>query len=167
MMKASRFNFRTYYSPTNETLLFNTLTGAFVALDEDTTKKVDSLFNGYNDCDDTLSQDLAEQGFLVSEDFDEIAIVLERNRLGIQDGNRLDVIVMPNMNCNFACPYCYEDHQKSAMTVEVEQRLINWLEKMIPRFKVVLISWFGGEPLLSYETVIKVQEKLKHDFSFD
>jgi len=161
MMKPSRFNFRTHYSATNEVLLFNTLTGAFVALDEETFKKVESILEGSNDCDNLLVQDLLEQGFLVPEDFDEVEIVLERNRLGIQDSNRLDVIVMPNMNCNFACPYCYEDHQKSAMSYEVEQRLISWLEKMVPRFKVVLISWFGGEPLLSYETVIRVQERVR------
>ena len=121
MMKPSRFNFRTHYQPTNETLLFNTLTGAFFALDEETIAKVDGIFNSRDsDNEERLIQELTEQGFLVPDEFDEVAVVLERSRLGIRDSNRLDVIVMPNMNCNFACPYCYEDHQKSAMSDEVE-----------------------------------------------
>ncbi|GET35361.1 radical SAM/SPASM domain-containing protein [Microseira wollei] len=163
MMKPSKLNFRTHYKPTNETLLFNTLTGAFFALDEETIAKVDRIFYTGDSCnEDQLIQELTEQGFLVSDEFDEVAVVLERSRLGIRDSNRLDVIIMPNMNCNFACPYCYEDHQKSAMSDEVEERLVTWLEKMIPRFKVVLISWFGGEPLLSYDTVARVQEKARN-----
>lgn len=159
-MKPSKYNFSTQYDRTNETLLFNTLTGAFFAFDKDTFSDVNAIFEG-NSNNSELTEKLAAEGFLVPNEFNEVEVVLERSKLGIRDNNRLDVIIMPNMNCNFACPYCYEDHKKSAMCEETEAKLIEWLEMMIPRFKVILISWFGGEPLLSYGTVARVQSKVR------
>jgi uncharacterized protein len=160
-MKPSVFNVSTVYEHTGEMLLFNTLTGAFCAVDPSTASKIDDLFAGRaSDSEPDLVELLSKSGFAVADDLDERQIVLERSALGISDENRLDVIVMPNMNCNFACTYCYEEHNKSAMSAEVETRLLTWLNMIIPRFKVVLVSWFGGEPLLSYNTVVRVQQQI-------
>lgn len=159
-MKTSRFNFPTSYPATGEELLFNTLTGAFVAVDMETAERARWLFDhpGNTSEDPDLAAFLFEHGFLVDDAMDEDAIVHERNRLGINDPNRLDVIVMPNMNCNLACTYCYEEHAKSAMSDETAAHLLSWFERMIPQFKVVLLSWFGGEPLLSYHRVVEIQQ---------
>ena len=100
---------------------------------------------------------LVDQGFLVCDDADEVNQVLARLNLGITDSNRLDVFVLPNMNCNFACPYCYEDHRPSQMDAEVEERLRRWFSATAPEFKAVLVSWFGGEPLLSFERLLRLQ----------
>jgi uncharacterized protein len=65
------------------------------------------------------------------------------------------------MDCNFACPYCFEEHRKSQMSQEVRDRILAWLADMVPRFKVVLLSWFGGEPLLSYPQLLEMQTAVK------
>lgn len=162
-MKASRFNFNTVYPLTGETLLFNTLTGAFSAFDPETSARVERLLRRTGDGseDSELAAYLSEQGMLVDDEFDELEVVRDRNRLGISDPNRLDVIVMPNMNCNLACIYCYESHAKSAMSNDTSSHLIAWLQKTVPRFKMILLSWFGGEPLLSYETVVRIQRAIR------
>ena len=41
------------------------------------------------------------------------------------------------------------------------RRLLAWFERMVPQFKVVLISWFGGEPLLSFRRLIEIQQEVK------
>jgi len=100
---------------------------------------------------------MLELGFAVDDQCDEIEVVRNRKMVGMHDPNRLDVIVLPNMNCNFACPYCYESHNpSSAMSDEVERRIIAFLEEQIPRFSVLLLSWFGGEPLLNYDRVVAI-----------
>lgn len=161
-MKASRFNFTTTYERTGEALLFNTLTGAFAAVTPETYTKVTRLFDDPAQVtrDPELANFLESRGFLTGDHVDEDAIVLERSQMGINDGNRLDVIVMPNMNCNLSCVYCYESHRKSEMNEETTASLIAWLENMVPRFKVVLLSWFGGEPLLSYDRLVEVHRRV-------
>jgi uncharacterized protein len=163
-MKTSRFNLVTTYDKTGETLLFNTLTGAFAAVNPDTYERVKRLFENpsWAASEVELTDFLANRGFLVDDAVDEHAVVLERSSLGISDQNRLDVILMPNMNCNFACTYCYESHGKSEMSHETKAALIAWLEQMVPRFKVVLLSWFGGEALLSYDTLIEIQRLVRN-----
>ncbi len=163
-MKVSKFNVVTRYESTGEVLLFNTNTGALVALPEALAPDVLGLAQESGALDrlpESVQSVLADQGFVVADDKDEVVEVMRRNQLGIDDPNRLDVFILPNMNCNFACPYCYEDHHSSQMTDAVESRILRWFEEMAPRFKVVLLSWFGGEPLLSFERLVRIQMKVK------
>ena len=37
-----------------------------------------------------------------------------------------------------------------------EESIKKWLKREIPHFKVVLLNWFGGEPLLSYRRIISI-----------
>src|SRR5713101_3676561 len=108
-MKPSRFNVLTSYEHTGETLFFNTLSGAFYAADTITSARIVQLLSDPREAShaDHLVKFLHGKGFLVDDETDEHELVLERSRLGIGDPNRLDVIVMPNMDCNFACTYCY------------------------------------------------------------
>ncbi|MEQ1741609.1 MAG: radical SAM protein [Candidatus Nitrotoga sp.] len=157
-MKSSKYNFITTYPATREKLLFNTLTTAFIALSTDAYVKVSAvLTDPMGGHDSSLVNYLHKNGFLVDVNKDEFQIVQDRSALGIHDNNRVDLIVMPNMNCNFACTYCYEEHTKSSMSDETARRLKIWLEHMAPRFKAVLLSWFGGEPMLSYKRIVEIQ----------
>ena len=162
-MKASHFIFQTTYPQTGELVWYNTLNGALLAFDQNYHAQLADIYHKQRDIviGDDLTQLLFDEGFLIHDDVDEIDIVKQRNALGITDANRLDVIIMPNMNCNFSCVYCYESHHKSGMDDVTEERLIGWLQKMIPNYKAVLISWFGGEPLLSYPVILRVQEKVQ------
>lgn len=157
-LKTSKYNFITEVPAAHEKLLFNTLTTAFVALAPDAFNQVNAVLqepNGEHDVA-TVSY-LHRLGFLVEDDCDEFKVVQQRSGLGTQDENRVDVIVMPNMNCNLACTYCYEEHRKSSMSDETVRRLHVWIEMVVPRFKAVLLSWFGGEPMLSYDRVVEIQ----------
>ena len=162
-MKTTRFLFQTEFPDSGELLLYNTLNGALIAFEKDRYNQITEILYGgeFNALNNEVANVLYEEGFLVDDNLNEIEIVKKRNALGIADSNRLDVIIMPNMNCNFSCVYCYETHHKSGMDDVTEERLIAWLQKMIPNYKAVLISWFGGEPLLSYPVILRVQEKVQ------
>lgn len=158
-MRGSQFNVLTEDEVTGELLAFNTATGGLLAVPPEAASHARALLES-PDRDDPMSSLFAEHGLLVDDDVDEVGQVLERLRLGIQDTNRLDVFVLPNMNCNFACPYCYESHRPSRMELDVEDRIIRWFEQVAPMFKVVLVSWFGGEPLLTFESVVRIQSRV-------
>jgi uncharacterized protein len=104
---------------------------------------------------------LIEQGNVIPDDVDELEIVRQRRRAGVTDPNRLDVIVLPTLQCNFACGYCYETPRGSAMTEETERHLTAWLDTSIPQYRLVLLHWFGGEPLLCSDTVARVTERAR------
>jgi uncharacterized protein len=102
---------------------------------------------------------LIDQQYLIEDDVDELAILENRKKLGMQDHNRLDLIIMPTLDCNFSCIYCYEDKKPGKMTQTTMDSLKKWMSEEIPKFKLVLLSWFGGEPLMGFKNV---EEITKH-----
>jgi uncharacterized protein len=161
-LKPSQFNVTTVYPETSELLVLNTSSGALAAFDPDDRETVEAVLAGATAAAHPELLDLlVQQGFLVGGDLDEFSQVTSWNDLGIHDPNRLDVFVLPNMNCNFACPYCYEDHRPSQMSDEVANRILRWFEVAAPRTKLVLLSWFGGEPLLSFDRLVSMQRDVK------
>lgn len=63
-------------------------------------------------------------------------------------------------DCNLACTYCFEKHNKKKMSNEVAEKAIDWLSDNalkdgIDYFSVLL---FGGEPLLNIDTIERTLE---------
>lgn len=161
-MKTSRYNIATENPETGETILFNTLYGSTVVVRAENKSSVTAILENpctapANDDLTLLRDELSRLKFVVDRDTDEIEILVKRKSAGIKDKNRLDVILMPNLNCNFACPYCYESHDPAKkMTEEVREGIIKWLRKSIPNHKVLLLNWFGGEPFLSPDDILSI-----------
>ncbi|MDP1651555.1 MAG: radical SAM protein [Rhodocyclaceae bacterium] len=162
-MKTSKYNLATENPATGELILFNTLYGSTVVVEPENRgdvlallEKPHAILDG-NDGLIRLRDELMRLKFVINSDTDELALLMNRKAAGINDRNRLDVILMPNLNCNFACPYCYESHDPAKkMSAEVRENLIRWLGKAIPKHKVVLLNWFGGEPLLSPDDILSI-----------
>lgn len=159
-MKASRYNVVVDEDGSRETILYNTLYGSMTVWEPDEMVTVKAALS--DDCEgfaddpraEAIQRLLAEQRHIVPNEADELGIAANRKIEGIRDSNRLDVIVMPTLDCNFACTYCYEKHHASAMTPETQAALEKWLGAEMPRHAVTLLNWFGGEPLLAYKTVV-------------
>lgn len=65
--------------------------------------------------------------------------------------------INPTLNCNFSCWYCYETHTTQHMKNEVLNNVMKFIENQVKRHDITTfeLDWFGGEPLLCYENVIK------------
>lgn len=73
-------------------------------------------------------------------------------------------IVVLNLDCNLACPYCYEDkfRGKHYMSVETAELLVDTLRRdRIGREKPVQLTFYGGEPLLSLDLIRFISLPLK------
>ena len=161
-MKPSFYNITTTDPDTGDVILFNTLYGSTVSISNDEASAVTTLLarnkiNIHNGRYTKLIEYLARGKFLIDDAVDEIEIVRNRKRRGMQDRNRADVIIMPNMDCNFACPYCYERHDhRKRLSKTTEESIKAWLRTVIDDHKLVLLNWFGGEPLLSYKSILSI-----------
>ena len=159
-MKASQFNITIEDATNKSVILYNTLYGTLTIwrLSEF------SLANRLLEEPDlpltsrkmkTVKSQLSKGKYLIQANVDELGILRTRKLHGINDPNRLDVVIMPTMNCNFTCPYCYEFHKSGTRMSDATELAIRlWLQREVPHFKVFLLNWFGGEPLLSYNRII-------------
>src|SRR3712207_4436801 len=75
--------------------------------------------------------------------------VLERSFLNSVSDDRLQLILLPTERCNFRCSYCYEDFDVGRMPPDVISGVIRLLSKRAPSLRHLIVTLFGGEPLLA------------------
>ena len=97
-----------------------------------------------------LTRYLHEQELLVTEEELDHALHQVRSLLD----NIFMVTLMPTEGCNFRCPYCYEDHHAVSMTRDTLDRIEEYITAQAPRYKQVILAWFGGEPTLCKDTFV-------------
>lgn len=99
---------------------------------------------------EALFSQMVSRGYIVEDAFDEEA---ERNRLiqklVAKTAKKMDscknVCIIPTYDCNFSCPYCYE--QKVRGTKRMSRAQVDKIFA-INGDDIQCISFFGGEPLL-------------------
>ena len=161
-MKASKFNLLLPNSNGETYLLHNTMYGATLKFSENLFAQVESLLNSPDSFTSTqgLCETLIKEKFLIDDSVDELKILQERHRRGIEDSNRYDVVIMQTQDCNFRCRYCYEKHKASLMDDITTAAVLRWLESVIPEVKVLYLSFFGGEPLLAKRSMLAMSEQI-------
>jgi uncharacterized protein len=148
-------------------LLYNSLTNSFAALDEASHKAVESIKASPESYDFTNTPGLYLQLLMMKvlvEDREEKDL-LNINRL--QRLNRsfddtvLTLTIVPTLFCNFDCAYCFEQFRRPVhMSETVEEGIINFIKKF-RKTRHLAIDWFGGEPLIRFDTIRRLTEQIK------
>lgn len=67
-----------------------------------------------------------------------------------------ELILLPTEKCNFRCTYCYEDFKIGKMSSAVQSGIQKFLDRRVPELEQLRLSWFGGEPLLAKDVVLRI-----------
>lgn len=158
--KPSRYNW--YYSDNNIFLILNTIHWKIYELELVTYNLLrNNLYINSNDINnEVLLMTLIKEGLLQEYSVDEINVMEHFVNLAKYD-QELKVTIIPTAMCNFRCTYCYQDHESGHMNDEIENRIIKFFEKNIKKYKSINIEWFGGEPLIQRERVIRLSKRIK------
>lgn len=100
---------------------------------------------------------LKKKKMIVPKSFDEINLSIEKRQQNLTKNKILRITINPTLDCNLKCWYCYEKRiSKSIMTQETLKNVVDFIRKKIENnaFEVILLSFFGGEPLMGYNKVI-------------
>lgn len=87
-----------------------------------------------------------------------------RNREIVYNKNEYRLTINPTLNCNCNCWYCYETHNKKIINNNTVENIYKFVNKHIEEngTRRFMLDWFGGEPLLCYETrLIPITYKIK------
>ncbi len=165
-MKWSKYNFL-FRSKKYGGLLYNSASNSFLQFDDATYTEVEKIrddLDSYSFSDRPgLNIQLRMSNIIVEDRFDEEY----RNRLKMSrlnnnyDSSHLMLTIAPTMGCNFACNYCFEtDFSAVQMSDETEEQVINFIKRH-PATKYISMTWFGGEPLLCFNRIVSMTEKIK------
>lgn len=159
--KISKFNLLIAYSDT-EYLLFNTYSTCLIKLPKINYRQIKS--NITNEAfvleNSEIISRLHDLGIVISEDFDEIESIKMKNNQWRNDKNSYAVAIVPNIDCNFRCKYCFEDIEEKYMSEETIENIEKYFEKRIISNKIERfgVSWYGGEPLLSKNIIERLSK---------
>ncbi len=81
-----------------------------------------------------------------------------------QYSRELDVTITLNLDCNFACIYCFEEeikHQNLYMDDNIREESLRFIEENLTGKRKLKLDFFGGEPLLSIDLIRFFAKQLK------
>ncbi|MDR2204045.1 MAG: 4Fe-4S cluster-binding domain-containing protein, partial [Nitrososphaerota archaeon] len=64
--------------------------------------------------------------------------------------------------CNLRCQYCYIEKKNATMTLNVAQKIMDFIFQKNPNDGQLEIGFFGGEPLLEFEQIKLIVELIKN-----
>ena len=157
--KSSIYNVLIPTEETDKATLWNTRSGAVVRLLPKVWGAIDrgDMQDG---CLCEYIEGLSKQGIIVPKDFDEYnSIVFSRRTEQYSLSNVFSLILAPTLACNFHCEYCFEKGKSSGKIMDgaTQAKVLEFVEARFKNEKSVTdmsVTWFGGEPLIGYESVI-------------
>jgi uncharacterized protein len=168
------FNLRVPLEGRDEVFLMNTLTDAQLVVSSDVVELLDRYADTCSGNLDDLDESgrkardlLAENGFLIeSRDADRQRLDQYLSEVK-SDASELNVTVLTTLQCNFACEYCFQgDHgdyneRAEKMSAETARRVADWIERELDRVRPekLIITFFGGEPLLNLPAMYYLAER--------
>ncbi len=163
MFKPSRYVI-TEQNQNGELLLMSTLHCTYTKFPKAYTKEVKSLLQSQeineNSTQPELLKTLLDKKMLIAKNLDESLLVDAMHKQHVFSNDWLYLTILPTNNCNFRCVYCYETPAEEYMNDETEKSIIDFIRKNVHKYKKVRLNWFGGEPLLCKEQVIRMTEQI-------
>lgn len=158
-MELIRSNYNILFEYKDKKLLFNLETKAFLTLTQelyDLLSSTDSISEKLI-APETLAY-LRKIRALVEKETVEDYFYQQKFKyqMDAYSQNVLSLTILPTLNCNCACFYCFEKDKTAAMmTDEVIDNLIAFINQHV-NAKTLNLTWYGGEPLLGFDVIKKV-----------
>lgn len=149
-----------------DSLIFNSFTGAFGILKHNVKRVYERIENiDVDNLDNDVKKHISvmiENGFIIDDDIDELGIIkLKENILRYSDKFTKYLTIVPTMDCNMICQYCFESKGKTIkMTKETMDLVVEFTRKFIDGAQRLDVTWFGGEPLLEKEIIQELSFRL-------
>jgi len=175
-MLPSMFNLRVPLRDRDDVFLMNTLTDAQLVVSPDVVELMDRIAPAaHSDGHDAMREEereafdlLWENGFLVeSREADRRALDRYLDEVK-SDTSELNVTLLTTLQCNFACDYCFQgDHgdynaRAGKMSMDTARQAIEWMTGELDRIRPgkLVLTFFGGEPLLNLPVMYEVAERM-------
>lgn len=140
-------------------LVFNSFTGSLLELDAQEYRQAQTVLEGQalTTGNEQLDTRLYDAGVLVPEDLDELSVIRERRNQRHLNKDFFGLTIAPTLQCNFRCDYCFEEHPNQRMSADTEAALCEFIREKSRAAKGISITWYGGEPLLALQSVVRIQ----------
>lgn len=161
-MKWSKYNY--ILNCKHGVFVYNSTTNSFLKTSKtllDSLKNIKDWDLEIDKLDEDIKKILVAHNIVVSNDFDNKYLTKLKfiHRRSAFANSQLSLTIATTTDCNFKCPYCYEEgisHTK--MDEETETAIIDYINTIKP--KSLYITWYGGEPLMNFKTIERLMKNI-------
>lgn len=159
---ASRFN-ATLRADDGSLTLYNSFMGAVARVAATDSEAVgEALSNGFVGLPKGALAELCLNGFFVLNGTDEYGrldrLLLEQHE---RTARSLQLILLPNEQCNFRCKYCSQTFVRKKMNRETIEGIVAHVAARAEVIEELTVGWFGGEPLTAPDVIDEVATRLR------
>ncbi len=157
-MNWSRYNY--IYSIEDGVFIYNSRSTSFLKINKEIKHIID--LKSFNKLSNDVYDLFVKNKIIVSEGEDDSYFSLNKlaNLKRVYNQKNLSLTIAPTTGCNFACPYCFEEGILAKhITADVEEKLLEFIRNQNP--DKLRITWYGGEPLLKFNTIKKLSLQLE------
>lgn len=141
------------------TLFYNAFSGKFVVVKNSLVDLHTQSINTLRSDNPNLYERLKDAGLIIEDSINEPELLREFIMKADNNYDEFILHINPTLDCNFNCWYCYENHvPKSKMGLAVLDATKAYINSILsnPQIKSLEIGFFGGEPLLYFNSVAKI-----------
>lgn len=163
MMKTSMYTFL-FDCDGSEFYIYNSLSNALVELDDSSYRYLSDAQKNLTEIDKSvfdpeLWEVLETKKFITENDQDDFLLYKSVISLQRSGTNNMHLRIAPTMDCCFRCHYCFEKYKEPGeMSEEVMDSIIKYLNSL-PSKPDIVVTWFGGEPLMAVEQMERLYDK--------
>lgn len=164
-MKKSLYTY--LFCKNNLFYLYNSQTGLFTNISE---SLYEVLYNNdFNSLDPMTLNNLKNKKIIVEDHqlYDYYNSCRLEYLASIGNHEKLSLIIVPTTGCNFECPYCFEGKKdNNRMTHGVIDALIFFINGY-KGVKELHITWYGGEPLVAFDIIKVLTNRIKAECTIE
>lgn len=113
------------------------MTFGVLFLNEEYAKEYFNLKNNRTWNKDDLVVELKKGQMLINRDENEVEMLKFQNHRARFDDSNLTLTIAPTMECNFVCPYCFEEGVRyRRMDKEVENQVVKIVKKIMLKISI-------------------------------
>lgn len=142
-------------------LFYNYLSTVLISVSKEQYELINKILSSPNAfINNNFFDILLHNGFVIEND-NELSKLKKDYLQRINEG-KIDISICPTLECNFSCSYCYQRREKARLTQTRAKQIIDYVNQINSE---VCLNWIGGEPLLDYEIMEFIVNRLHVSYS--
>lgn len=164
-MKVSRFTTEIDIDE-NTYMLYNTASRQYYLYERENRENIRLLLKNinagkYEEHELKQVSEFIRKKIVVADEVDELVeLECQENTVRYQN-NVFHIMIIVTNGCNFRCSYCVQEHLNKVMDDVSEEKIVRFLEYISQEIKKIRISWFGGEPLLQFDRIERMIQRIE------
>lgn len=159
--KTSKYN--CYLNIDNESYVYNLISGSIIKLSDGLlrflSKNKDNSF-GANTFNSSLLHLLDRHNIIIPVDLNEIEYLKFLHNKDKYDDSYLSVVMLPTLQCNLGCHYCYEKNKVEKISPNSQEALSMFFKKQSKVKRYIAVRWSGGEMMLQWQNIKKLSNEI-------